>query len=172
VVVNRCGAHGLAVACTLQGGGTRSSCSEADRFLAAWRPFSISAASRSSGSINFICQRTSPRSTDGRTRHRDPPALAGNVYGLLYRRKLYKWGISWRSCRFPLLNPIDKFRYARHVFMASKRRDGPRSEHRTVRDWIVAQAGERSGTCCGSAAFDLKFYRVADSVSALAGCAD
>jgi len=80
--------------------------------------------------------------------------------------RLYKWGDPLALLSFPLLGPIDKFRYARHVFMASKRRDWSGLEHSNVRDWIVTQAGEKIWNLLWKRSFDLKFYELADSVSA------
>src|SRR5688572_29792143 len=81
--------------------------------------------------------------------------------------KLYKWGDPLALLAFPLLGPIDKFRYARHVFMASKRRDWSRLERLNVRDWIVAEAGEKVWRLLWKRSFELKFYELTDSVAAL-----
>lgn len=80
--------------------------------------------------------------------------------------RLYRWGDPLALLAFPLLGPIDKFRYARHVFMASRRRDWSGLEHVNVRDWIVAQAGERIWNLLWKRSFDLKFYELAGAVSA------
>ena len=80
--------------------------------------------------------------------------------------KLYKWGDPLALLSFPLLGPIDRFRYARHVFMASNRRDWSELENSSARDWIVSQAGEKIWNLLWKRSFDLKFYELADSVSA------
>ena len=80
--------------------------------------------------------------------------------------RLYKWGDPFALLSFPLLGPIDKFRYARHVFAASKRSDWSALEHSNVRDWIVGQAGEKIWNLLWKRSFDLKFYELTDSVSA------
>jgi protoporphyrinogen oxidase len=80
--------------------------------------------------------------------------------------RLYKWGDPLSLLTFPLLGPLDKFRYARHVFMASKRRDWSRLEHSNVREWIVAEAGQTVWNLLWKPSFHLKFYELTDSVAA------
>jgi protoporphyrinogen oxidase len=80
--------------------------------------------------------------------------------------RLYKWGDPLALLSFPLLGPIDKFRYARHVFMASKRRDWSKLDGLNVHDWIVAEAGETIWNLLWKRSFDLKFYELSDSVAA------
>ena len=80
--------------------------------------------------------------------------------------KLYKWGDPLALLTFPLLGPIDKIRYARHVFRASKRRDWSGIDGLNVHDWIVAEAGETVWNLLWKRSFDLKFYELTDSVAA------
>jgi protoporphyrinogen oxidase len=80
--------------------------------------------------------------------------------------KLYPWGDPIALLKFPLLGPIDKFRYARHVFMASKRRDWSDLDRTNVHDWVVAQAGERVWNLLWKRSFALKFHELTDSVAA------
>jgi protoporphyrinogen oxidase len=79
---------------------------------------------------------------------------------------LYPWGDPIALLKFPLLSAIDKFRYARHVFMASKRRDWSELDQTNVHDWIVAQAGENVWNLLWKRSFALKFYELTDSVAA------
>jgi protoporphyrinogen oxidase len=80
--------------------------------------------------------------------------------------RLYPWGDPLSLLRFPLLGPVDKFRYGRHVFGASKRRDWSALEETNVRDWIVGEAGETVWNLLWKRSFDLKFHEFAGLVSA------
>jgi protoporphyrinogen oxidase len=90
----------------------------------------------------------------------------GTSMGYFIDGKLYRWGDPLALLSFPLLGPIDKVRYARHVYMASKRKDWSDIEHCNVREWIVAQTGERIWNLLWKRSFELKFYELTDSVSA------
>jgi protoporphyrinogen oxidase len=65
-----------------------------------------------------------------------------------------------------LLGPIDKLRYARHVFMASKRSDWSALDHQSAREWIVRQAGAKVWELLWKRSFELKFYEYSDYVAA------
>lgn len=80
--------------------------------------------------------------------------------------RLFRWGDPWALLSFPLLNPIDKFRYGWQVFWASKRNDWSALHGTNVRDWIVKEAGQRVWDTLWSRSFQLKFYEYTDQVAA------
>ena len=80
--------------------------------------------------------------------------------------KLYKWGDPVALLTFPLLGLADKFRYARHVFRASKRRDWEKLERLNVREWIIEEAGETVWNLLWRRSFELKFYEFTDLIAA------
>jgi protoporphyrinogen oxidase len=78
----------------------------------------------------------------------------------------YRWGDPWSLLRFPLLGPIDKFRYGLQMFMATRARNFDRIESRNAADWIVSGAGQRAYDVLWRRLLQLKFHEYADSISA------
>jgi protoporphyrinogen oxidase len=86
--------------------------------------------------------------------------------GYFIEGKLYKWGDPLALLTFPLLGPIDKFRYGWQVFRASKRTDWSDLHRTNVRDWIVREAGETIWNRLWARSFQLKFYELTGHVAA------
>lgn len=86
--------------------------------------------------------------------------------GYFINGRLYKWGDPLALMRFPLLGPIDKFRYGWQVFRASKRTDWSDLHRTNVRDWIVGEAGETIWNTLWARSFQLKFFELTDRVAA------
>jgi protoporphyrinogen oxidase len=79
---------------------------------------------------------------------------------------LHEWGNPLALLRFPGLTFPDRLRYGWHVFKASKRREWAGLHDTNVRDWVVAEAGERVWNKLWKRSFELKFHQYTDQVAA------
>ena len=80
--------------------------------------------------------------------------------------KVHKWGDPFALLRFPHLNLIEKFRYGLQVFLTTKAKNFDRIEHLTSRQWIERGAGKSVYNKLWKRLQELKFYELADEVSA------
>lgn len=80
--------------------------------------------------------------------------------------KVYPWGDPLSLLRFPHLDLISKLRTGLQMFMATRRRNFAAIEHLTARQWIEAGSGKRVYNVLWKRLMDLKFYELADEISA------
>lgn len=80
--------------------------------------------------------------------------------------RLHEWGNPVALLRFPGLSMVEKLRYGLMMFL-SVRRGAPGSlESLSARKWIEAWCGKRVYDRLWKPLFDLKFYELADNISA------
>mgnify|MGYP001806273073 CR=1 FL=1 len=78
----------------------------------------------------------------------------------------YPWGDPLSLLRFPLLGLVDKIRYGAQMFLTSRARSLDHLETVSARQWIVSGAGQRVYDLLWRRLFALKFYDLADDISA------
>jgi protoporphyrinogen oxidase len=79
---------------------------------------------------------------------------------------LYPWGNPLALARFPLLDPVSKFRHARHMFSMTRRSRWQDLDALHADDWIRARQGERVWKVIWERLFTLKFFEHTHDVSA------
>ncbi len=79
---------------------------------------------------------------------------------------VHRWGDPLALLRFPHLSPIEKFRYGLQVFLATRASDFHRIEKLTSRQWIERGAGRSVYDKLWKRLQELKFYEMADEISA------
>jgi protoporphyrinogen oxidase len=80
--------------------------------------------------------------------------------------KLHRWGDPLALLAYPLLNPIEKFRYGLMMYLQTKRSDWSRLENLATKTWIERWCGKSVYDKLWRPLFDLKFHRYADDISA------
>ncbi len=80
--------------------------------------------------------------------------------------QVHKWGDPIALLKFPHLSLIEKFRYGLQVFLTTKARNFNNIEHLTSRQWIEGGAGKSVYNKLWKRLQELKFYELADEVSA------
>ena len=80
--------------------------------------------------------------------------------------KLYPWGDPLSLLTFPKLGLIDKFRYGLQAFLTTKKKDFSALDKITTREWIERFSGKRVYNLLWRPLMDLKFYELADEISA------
>jgi len=86
--------------------------------------------------------------------------------GFFYNGKLYKWGNPLYLLTFPEADMITKLRYGLHVFLASKRSDWKNLDGVNALSWIRNFVGVKGYNIFWKPLFDLKFYELANNISA------
>ena len=80
--------------------------------------------------------------------------------------RLYEWGNPVALLRFPGLSIIEKLRYGLMMFLSVRRASPGALETLPAKTWIEAWCGERVYGRLWKPLFDLKFYELADNISA------
>lgn len=80
--------------------------------------------------------------------------------------ELHPWGDPVSLLRFPKLDIVSKLRYGVQMFHSTKRRDWSRLENLSARDWFLAWGGRRTYDVLWRRLMELKFYELADDISA------
>lgn len=86
--------------------------------------------------------------------------------GYYTHSKVYKWGDPISLLLYPHLNPIEKFRTGLQMFLATKSKNFDKIEHKTARRWIEGGSGRSVYEKLWKRLNELKFYELADEVSA------
>ena len=80
--------------------------------------------------------------------------------------KLHPWGDPISLLSFPGLSLADKLRYGATMFFATRRKHAGQLENESARSWIERTCGRAVYDRLWRPLFDLKFYELADPVSA------
>jgi protoporphyrinogen oxidase len=80
--------------------------------------------------------------------------------------KLYPWGNPLALLTFPKIDIISKIRYGLQVFLSTKRSDWRRLDRVSAKDWFIAWSGQAAYDRLWKPLLELKFYELADQVSA------
>jgi protoporphyrinogen oxidase len=80
--------------------------------------------------------------------------------------RLYDWGNPVALLRFPKLSMVEKLRYGLMMFLSVRRRSPGSLEDLSAKQWIETWCGERVYDCLWEPLFRLKFYDLADNISA------
>jgi protoporphyrinogen oxidase len=86
--------------------------------------------------------------------------------GYFIKGKVHPWGDPIALLRFPHLDLVSKLRTGLQMFLATKRRSFASIEHLTARQWLEAGAGKRVYDTLWKRLMELKFYELADEISA------
>jgi protoporphyrinogen oxidase len=78
----------------------------------------------------------------------------------------YDWGDPVSLLKFPRLSLAQRLRYGVRMFLATRRTDWTRLEHRNAREWLVSELGEDTYNLLWKRLFDLKFHEYVDNISA------
>ena len=79
---------------------------------------------------------------------------------------LHEWGNPIALLRFPRLSTVEKLRYGLMMFLSVRRRSPGSLEFLSSKEWIEAWCGERVYARLWEPLFRLKFYELADDISA------
>lgn len=80
--------------------------------------------------------------------------------------KLHRWGDPIALLLYPHLTLLEKFRYGLQVFLTTRAKDFDAIEHLTSRQWIERGAGKSVYEKLWRRLQELKFYELADEISA------
>jgi protoporphyrinogen oxidase len=86
--------------------------------------------------------------------------------GYFYDGTLYPWGTPWALLRFPHLGVVSKFRYALHVMYTKGISDWSALDRANAVQWIRKWVGRKAFEVLWQRAFHLKFFELADNLSA------
>ncbi|ARN79934.1 NAD(P)/FAD-dependent oxidoreductase [Methylocystis bryophila] len=86
--------------------------------------------------------------------------------GFHFRGRLYDWGNPFALLAFPHMSFAEKLRYGLMMFLATKRRAAGSLENISTKEWIQAWCGPRVYDALWRPLFDLKFYGLAENISA------
>lgn len=78
----------------------------------------------------------------------------------------YNWGDPISLLTFPKLGLISKFRYGLHMFLSTRRKDWSTLEHVSSKEWFLRWQGKGVYDTLWRRLFELKFYELADNISA------
>jgi len=86
--------------------------------------------------------------------------------GYFIKGKMHPWGDPLALLAFPHLDLLSKFRLGLQMFLTTKRKNFDSIEHLTARQWFEGGAGKRAYDTLWKRLLDLKFFELADTVSA------
>lgn len=78
----------------------------------------------------------------------------------------FPWGDPLALLSFPRLDPVSKVRYGLQMFRASRMKSFDRLENVSARQWIERESGRKVYDLLWKRLFELKFYELADDISA------
>lgn len=90
------------------------------------------------------------------------PTSMGNYAG----GRLHRWGDPLALLAYPLLGPIEKFRYGLMMYLQTKRTNWAGLETLSTKSWIERWCGRSVYEKLWRPLFDLKFHQYADNISA------
>ncbi len=86
--------------------------------------------------------------------------------GYFIKGKIHPWGDPFSLLRFPHLSLIAKVRTGLQMFLTTKTNNFASIEHKTARKWLEGGSGKEVYNTLWKRLMDLKFYELADSISA------
>lgn len=86
--------------------------------------------------------------------------------GLFADGQLHDWGNPLALLRYRGISLLSRLRYGLLAFVSTKRKSWDALEHQTARQWITRWAGREVYDRLWKPLFDLKFYELADDISA------
>jgi len=86
--------------------------------------------------------------------------------GYFIEGKIHPWGNPLALLAFPHLDLLSKVRLGLQMFLTTKRRNFESIEHLTARQWFERGAGKRAYDTLWKRLLELKFFELADTVSA------
>ena len=90
------------------------------------------------------------------------PTSMGEFMG----NRLHRWGDPVALLRFPLLSPLQKFRYALFAFICVRRNRWDSLETESAKTWILRWCGQEVYNRLWKPLFDYKFYQFTENISA------
>lgn len=116
---------------------------------------------------HFVCKTDNP--TFGLMRElgiADKMKWRDTYMGYYVDGRHYRWGDPFALLTFPLLGLLAKFRYGLQMFLTTKARNFESIEHLKADDWFRKGAGEQAYQVLWQRLFELKFFELADNISA------
>jgi protoporphyrinogen oxidase len=96
----------------------------------------------------------------------DKMRWVGTSMGYFVDGQLYRWGDPVALLRFPKLSMVEKLRYGLMMFFSVRRNSPGSLEFLSAKTWIEAWCGERVYARLWEPLFRLKFYELAENISA------
>jgi protoporphyrinogen oxidase len=96
----------------------------------------------------------------------DKMRWVGTSMGYYVDGRLHEWGNPVALLRFPKLSIVEKLRYGLMMFLSVRRGSPGSLESLSAKKWIEAWCGERVYAKLWEPLFHLKFYELADNISA------
>ncbi len=90
----------------------------------------------------------------------------GTRMGYYIGGRLHPWGDPVSLLKFPELGFLDKLRYGLLAFVSTKRSDPSKLEHLSAREWLESWVGHRAYEKMWAPLFRLKFFELAEDISA------
>ncbi|HXV30924.1 MAG TPA: NAD(P)/FAD-dependent oxidoreductase [Sinorhizobium sp.] len=86
--------------------------------------------------------------------------------GYYMKGEMHPWGDPISLLRFPHLSFLGKIRTGIQMFLATKAKSFASIEHKTAREWLEGGSGKEVYRTLWNRLMDLKFYELADDISA------
>jgi protoporphyrinogen oxidase len=86
--------------------------------------------------------------------------------GYYMKGQIHPWGDPISLMRFPHLSLLAKIRTGIQMFLTTKRKSFASIEHKTAREWLEGGSGQEVYRTLWKRLMDLKFYELADELSA------
>lgn len=86
--------------------------------------------------------------------------------GYFIDNELYPWGDPISLLKFPKMSLWQKFRYAMHMFLSTKKKNWSDLDSQKAHEWFKKHSGERTYNLLWKKLFDLKLFEYSDNISA------